>query len=102
MYICNRCGKVFEDDEVVVVHDDPSPAGVGLSSGAYEYYHCPHCGSDDIDEAVECAVCGDYFIDDGEEICEECFNKIEEGLDSFRALMGVDDEVFAKVVRQIY
>lgn len=100
MYICNKCGKVF--DEAVVVRDDPSPDGVSLVSGCYEYFECPHCGSGDIDEAVECVVCGDYFADDGDDICQECFNKIENELDALRAKMGLEEELFAKVINQIY
>lgn len=102
MYICKHCGKIFEDDAVVEIRDDPSPSGVGLPSGYYTYYECPHCGSDDIEEATECVICGDWFAYDGDEICEECYCHIANSLDRVRSDMGLTDEQFAKVVRMIY
>ena len=102
MFICNECKKVFDQDDIIEVHDDPSPDGVSLVSGYYTYYECPHCGSGDIKEAVECQICGDYYADDGEEICLECFNTIERKIDDVRTDIGIDHELFAKIVRQIY
>ena len=52
MYKCNDCDYVF--DEPVIEYDDPSPSGVALPSGYYTYWHCPKCGSDDIEEYYEC------------------------------------------------
>lgn len=52
MFICNECGKIF--DEPIVEYDDPSPEGVSLPQGYYEYYYCPYCGSDDVEEHYEC------------------------------------------------
>lgn len=102
MYICKKCGKVFKEEDVVEIHDDPSPAGVSLPSGYYTYYECPYCGSDDIHEATECVVCGDYFVDDGDDVCEECFGTIENKLLTIRLECGLSDEQFARIVRQIY
>lgn len=48
MYKCNNCDHIF--DEPLIERDDPSPSGVSLPSGYYEYYHCPKCYSDDIEE----------------------------------------------------
>lgn len=69
MFICKNCGETFE--QPMVVQDDPSPAGVALPSGYYEYEYCPYCESDLIEEADICGVCGDY-IENGEDFCEYC------------------------------
>lgn len=49
MWICNDCGAVFENPSDYYDH------GTG-----YHSMDCPHCGSDDIDEAVRCAECGEW------------------------------------------
>lgn len=100
MYVCRKCGKTFE--EVVEVHDDPSPAGVGLTSGYYTYYKCPYCGSDDVGEAQECAVCGEYFSDDGEEVCEDCWTTIMKDLQDYRLEMGLTEDQFDKIMKQMF
>ena len=81
MYYCKDCGEVFE--EPVVIRDDPSPAGVDLPSGYYEYHTCPYCESDDIEEAEVCACCGEWFGGDGN-LCEECLDGIEGELEKIR------------------
>ena len=48
MYKCNNCNHIFE--EPIIEYDDPSPSGVSLPSGYYEYWYCPKCGSDDVEE----------------------------------------------------
>lgn len=50
MYKCNDCNHIFE--EPIIEYDDPSPSGVSLPSGYYEYRYCPKCGSDDVEEGV--------------------------------------------------
>lgn len=50
MIRCNHCGRLFDEEELVLVKDDPSAAGVCLPSGSYTYVYCPHCGSDEVDE----------------------------------------------------
>lgn len=98
MYKCNECGKVFDRDEVVEIHDDPSPAGVSLPSGHYTFYECPYCGSGDFDDAVECEVCGDYIVDDGETICEDCISKIRNDIVDLRKWYGISVQQFADIV----
>ena len=51
MYKCNNCNHIF--DEPIIEHDDPSPSGVSLPSGYYEYWYCPKCGSDDVEEVMD-------------------------------------------------
>ena len=49
MWICNDCGAVFDEPEDYYEHDT-----------GYHEIDCPHCGSDDIDEAKRCAECDEW------------------------------------------
>ena len=84
MYRCEDCGRFFE--EPVVVHDDPSPSGVSLASGYDIEWYCPQCGSDQVEEAGECASCGEP-IADGEVLCEDCMKELK------KLLKGVADDM---------
>ena len=53
MIRCNKCREILDQDELVVVSDDPSPKGIALPPGSYNFYFCPHCGSDDFEEGFE-------------------------------------------------
>jgi len=52
MVKCSNCGKVFPDDELIIIRDDPSPSGAGicLPPGYYTYVYCPNCESDHVEE----------------------------------------------------
>ena len=97
MYICKDCGAVFE--EPYKWRDDPSPAGVSLSSGYYEYWECPSCGSEDVDEAERCEVCGEYIAESG--ICESCRAQIEEEVKDIKRSWRLDDTTFRDVMISI-
>lgn len=66
-YICLHCGHAFEQPEAK--HYD-------LACGTWDEY-CPNCGSEDIEEAERCEVCGELFVDDDMigHVCRECFDK---------------------------
>ena len=49
MWICNDCGAVFENPREYYEHDT-----------GYYGMDCPHCGSDDIDEAKRCSECDEW------------------------------------------
>lgn len=84
MYRCKDCGAYFE--EPVVVHDDPSPRGVGLPSGYYIEWYCPQCGSDHMEVAEACASCGEPIPAD-EVLCEDCMEELK------KLLRGVADDM---------
>lgn len=75
-YYCPNCKSCFEEPSNITdyVTDDPVPIGPTIQV-------CPHCGSDDWLEAIECTGCGKYII--GEYIktrfdecyCENCYTK---------------------------
>ena len=65
MYICNNCGKTFDD--CVVVYDS-----VPYGSTNVDYPSecvCPHCGDDDIEEVKVCS-CGDIATQG--RLCNNC------------------------------
>ena len=97
MYICKDCGAVFEEPNVW--RDDPSPAGVALPSGYYEYWECPKCGSEDIDEAKQCEVCGEYIAFRG--ICDTCMAEITEEVKQIQKSRKLSDSTFREVMDDI-
>ena len=95
MYICKDCGALFE--EPVVWYDDPSPTGVSLPSGCYEYHECPSCGSDDFTEAKECEACGDHY--DGDSIlCPSCMERFGMELKAIKGLFELDQDNFEQAI----
>lgn len=66
MWICNDCGEVFENPREYYDH------GTG-----YHSLDCPHCGSDDIDEAERCAECDEWVIEKNlvNGLCPACIEK---------------------------
>ena len=74
MFICLKCNAVFsEPDEAVV---DRYPAGEEMAPRYGSV--CPACGNDEIAEAVQCDICGEWYDKselneiNGETICDEC------------------------------
>lgn len=51
MYRCTDCGLIFETPDII--YDDPSPSGISLPPGSYEYDVCPKCASDNIQSLPE-------------------------------------------------
>lgn len=74
MYICNNCGAVIENTiSIHEYHDE-------LDDKPIEEYHgCPYCKCSDVDEAVQCDLCGEYIahdyvkLSDGTIACSDCY-----------------------------
>ena len=84
MFICEYCGKVF---------DEPKMIGHDVDRG----YVCPDCGRDDFDEAYQCALCGDWVASDkihgyGPYVCEDCINEHRYDLDTL--MKATEDQTF--------
>ena len=47
---CRNCGQFFDEEDLTVMYEDPSPAGICLPAGYERYSFCPCCGSDDYEE----------------------------------------------------
>ena len=77
MYICEDCGKQFED--LNAVEGDKSE-WFGLPVSEY-YYGCPYCGSANWHEMEFCTVCGEWVEELTEaDCCPECLKEMEEWL----------------------
>jgi hypothetical protein len=71
MYICNNCHSVF--DEPCKDYD--------RSTGTNDTT-CPECGSDDIEDAAICPVCGNWRADNNiafetEHCCADCAKRLK-------------------------
>lgn len=75
MYICERCGSVFDAPDkkkYELCRIDGQPQ--------YGYDHvCPCCGCPEFVDAEQCAFCGGYyrldeFSESEENICKTCYH----------------------------
>lgn len=98
MYICKECGEVFE--EPVVIYDDPSPQGVSLPRGAYEFRSCPYCDSDNIDEAEICPSCDKWH--NNRILCDDCMGEIKAELENIRRDHKLTQDDFEEVITEIF
>lgn len=81
--ICKSCELLLDESELEMVVDSV-PYGEGyvdMPSGCV----CPHCGSDELCEAVECSCCGRYIAKDTLDIdlCDDCADDLYEALKVF-------------------
>lgn len=74
MYICRDCGEIFSEPET---YTENHPYGMGYASETFGC--CPCCGGD-YEEAVKCADCEEYFLQDdlNNGMCEYCVNNARE------------------------
>ena len=65
-YICAKCKSVIEVEDLERVKGEFG-----------DEYVCPHCGSTEYYEAVECPICGEYVREDESYggYCENCVDK---------------------------
>lgn len=78
MLICYECGCIFREDEARIEQDkDYVNNGLGMECvRCDDIFHCPDCDSDEVDEAVLCKECGEYFYREGyNTICPACMDK---------------------------
>lgn len=74
-YVCADCKQAF--DMPLIQKDGGGDVGE-------DWFVCPHCGSDEIDEAKDCALCGqtvrtlDMCVHGNGDICVFCMEKIVE------------------------
>ena len=68
MFYCEECESYFEECKVIKEHH---PYGMGTA--VEEWYVCPYCESTHINEAKQCAMCGEYVpkLEDG--MCDCCY-----------------------------
>lgn len=63
MYKCLDCGHVFEEPKRVNADDYYGVSGMFESRSTTYYDVCPECEGS-IEEAKQCEICGEYFMDD--------------------------------------
>lgn len=84
MYICEKCGEIFEEPKVI---------GNDVDRGDV----CPGCGNEYFDEAYKCAVCGEWVSSEkihgyNPYVCEDCI--AEHKYDLPTLLKATEDEKF--------
>lgn len=74
MYICDKCGKLFDDDELPQITEHfPLCEEFDFSTKIFYEENCS-CGGE-IVKALSCEKCGEYFKENGRCICEKCLNE---------------------------
>ena len=70
MYICSKCGEVFDEP----LREEERPCSDFPETESW--YYCPHCHSDEYEEAEQCKVCGEWRKETEceEGVCNECVN----------------------------
>ena len=77
-WYCKKCKEIASVQDLKFIRDeephywlDDSPTEVSYTA------YCPYCGSDQIDEACYCDICGEPFAPDDLEdgMCEDCREK---------------------------
>lgn len=68
--ICLQCGHTFGPEEIVEKYYD-------RATGTYDREECPNCGSEEIEEGMECCVCGEVHREENMigQVCNDCLNK---------------------------
>ncbi|MBQ2811005.1 MAG: hypothetical protein IJF12_02425 [Alphaproteobacteria bacterium] len=67
MYICEVCGEVFTEPNVI---KERHPYGEGFATE--DWCVCPCCESTNIVAAKKCVGCGEWFSELEDDLCKEC------------------------------
>lgn len=98
MNICNNCDFQFETPE-----RSKELMGEYWGAPAYEtIYRCPCCGSDDFEKAEKCAVCGEYFISEGDDFCEKCKEELSGEMHKIKDKYGIDLDTLQDWICALY
>lgn len=73
-YFCEECGHVATEDELDYYEERDTGEG-GYGNVMYSLPLCPECGSEDLIEAKECPICGEWHGND-DVICDPCTEDI--------------------------
>ena len=74
MFLCDNCGALLENPvSLHEYHDEVEDHRIE------EYHGCPYCKSDQVFEAEQCTICGEYVshdyieLNDGSIVCSNCY-----------------------------
>jgi RecJ-like exonuclease len=73
MYICEECGQLFESLPTCE-NAHYTMGGEFLGREELTETDCPNCRGE-IVEAKECPFCGQTYISENEEFCDDCFDE---------------------------
>lgn len=82
-YFCEECGHVATEDELDYYEERDTGEG-GYGNVMYSEARCPECGSEDLIEAKECPICGEWHGND-DVICDPCTVEIKKAWDELLA-----------------
>lgn len=98
MLICEKCGKLYEDDEIPK-HIEHHPYGDGTTDEVVADYEC--CGQT-LEEAVQCDRCGEWYPDNSvdlyrncDTICRKCFYEMANASDLLK--IALKDEQMTEI-----
>ena len=73
MFYCANCEKTFSEPRS---YEERHPYGMGYASESFSC--CPHCSSENIEDAIKCSYCDEWFgksiLKDG--MCPECYEDV--------------------------
>ena len=68
MLYCTECEQFFDEEDAITKMEK-------LGEFYNHYSACPYCGSEQIENAHRCLLCGEWMPDGIHDYCEECRNK---------------------------
>lgn len=80
MFYCMNCGASFES---------PANGSSGVSGEAWEV--CPVCGHDDVEEASQCAVCGEWKPESDMQVKNCCKSCCDDAMTVVLAQMYIEE-----------
>lgn len=95
MLICLGCGGAFEEPEVRASAEVLDVAGEPVR---LKYYACPFCGSDEIEEASRCALCGEQQPEPELRggLCPVCIEELRRKVKNFTASLEPAETEFIR------
>lgn len=95
IYFCNDCKQFFTEDEA----GTESELHTELDGHWCETFMvCPHCGSDDYEEAYECEICGEPTLT---EICGQCETEIVGKIGEFVSKLTEEYKCDTSIIQEL-
>lgn len=70
MMYCNRCKETFDEAEIIECEYIESHGETTIEN------RCPYCRSSDIEKAVQCECCGEWYKSTIEDFCDNCMAEL--------------------------